>query len=153
LEKAPLGAPFSVLEARWRLADGREMAGLTVGADGRSFPCYSGRDDCGRSAAKPNQPEGVPMILYPTIELMNGRCVSLIGGDLDNPQIWHVDPVRKAREFAAAGAEWMHVTDLDAVAGTGDNAALIEEIIRQAGIPVQIAGGIRTGDHVAAWLD
>lgn len=93
------------------------------------------------------------MILYPTIELQNGHCVSLSRGDLNEPQIWHVDPVKKACEFAAVGAEWMHVTDFDALAKTGSNADLIEEIILHAGLPVQVAGGIRTMDQVEHWVE
>ncbi|MEM6934441.1 MAG: 1-(5-phosphoribosyl)-5-[(5-phosphoribosylamino)methylideneamino] imidazole-4-carboxamide isomerase [Pseudomonadota bacterium] len=93
------------------------------------------------------------MLIYPTIELQNGHCVSLIRGMMDEPSIWHVDPVEKARSFAAAGAEWIHVTDLDAVAGTGSNQELIREIIVKAGVPVQVAGGLRTLDHAQSWAE
>lgn len=92
------------------------------------------------------------MIIYPTIELQNGRCVSLRRGDLDAPQVWHVDPVEKAREFAEAGAEWIHITDFDAIAGDNRNVALIEEIIR-VGPPVQVGGGVRTQEHIDHWID
>ncbi len=88
------------------------------------------------------------MILFPTIELQNGQCVTLNRGNVDEPTIWHVDPVKRAREFAAAGAEWLHVTDLDAVTDVGVNNELVQEIIRQAGIPVQLAGGFRTMEHI-----
>lgn len=93
------------------------------------------------------------MILYPTIELQNGRCVSLPGGRLDEAALWHVDPVEKARAFAKAGAEWMHVTDFDAIAGKGGNEALVLEIIRAAGIPVQLGGGFRTRERIERWID
>ncbi len=93
------------------------------------------------------------MRLYPAIELQNGRCVSLRRGRLDEPHVWHVDPVEKARAFAAAGAEWIHVTDFDAVAGVDDNAELIERIIRAARIPVQVGGGIRSVEAVSQWMD
>jgi phosphoribosylformimino-5-aminoimidazole carboxamide ribotide isomerase len=93
------------------------------------------------------------MIIYPTLELHNGKCVSLTRGRLEEPVIWHVDPVATARSFAAAGAEWMHVTDINALAGDGDNAALLEEIIRAAGIPVQLGGGFRSRDAVERWID
>ena len=63
------------------------------------------------------------MMIYPTMELQNGRCVTLDKGRLDEAVIWHVDPVETARGFAAAGAEWMHVTDMNALAGTGDLTA------------------------------
>ncbi len=93
------------------------------------------------------------MIIYPTIELQNGRCVSLSRGDLDHPQIWHVDPVEKAKEFAAAGAEWIQVTDFDAVAGTGSNEEITCEIIRQSGLSVQVAGGVRTMEMLDGWIE
>lgn len=93
------------------------------------------------------------MRLYPAIELQNGRCVSLHRGRIEEPHVWHVDPVARAREYAAAGAEWLHVTDLDAVAAEADNAELIEEIIRAAGIPVQVGGGIRSVERIDHWMD
>lgn len=93
------------------------------------------------------------MILFPTIELQNQRCVSLKRGRLEESSIWHVDPVQKAREFAEAGAEWMHVTDFNAIEGDQQNEALVERIIRAAGIPVQLAGGFRTVDRVERWID
>ena len=93
------------------------------------------------------------MQLYPTIELQAGKLVSLTRGDLDQPQIWHVDPVEKAKEFVEAGAEWMQVTDFDAVTGTGSNADIVEEILRKAGIPVQVAGGMRSTEQIEHWID
>ena len=93
------------------------------------------------------------MIIYPTIELQGGRCVSLSRGRMEEPVIWHVDPVEKACEFAEAGASWMQVTDFDAIAGTGENSELIGRIIREAGIPVQVAGGIRARGRIEEWLD
>ena len=93
------------------------------------------------------------MIVYPTIELQQGRPVSLIRGQMDTPHLWHVDPVERACAFAEDGAEWLHVTDLDAVSGAGSNAEIIRQIIRRAGTPVQVSGGIRTLEHVEGWLD
>ncbi|MEM6636107.1 MAG: 1-(5-phosphoribosyl)-5-[(5-phosphoribosylamino)methylideneamino] imidazole-4-carboxamide isomerase [Pseudomonadota bacterium] len=92
------------------------------------------------------------MILYPTLELQGGRLVSLNRGRMEEAHLWHLDPVEVARGFAQAGAEWMQVTDFDAIDG-GGNGTLIEEIIRAAGIPLQVGGGIRTRDHAEAWLD
>lgn len=93
------------------------------------------------------------MIIYPTIELQKGRCVSLVRGRLEEPQIWHMDPVDRALEYAQAGAEWLQVTDLDAIAGEGDNEDLICEIIRKAGIPVQVAGGVRSRERLTGWIE
>lgn len=93
------------------------------------------------------------MIIYPDIELQGGRCVTLVRGKMDEPVVFDVDPVEAACRFVEQGAEWLHVVDLDAVSGQGDNAGLIREIIRKAGAPVQVAGGIRTLDRIAQWID
>src|SRR6056297_645546 len=93
------------------------------------------------------------MIIYPTLEIMDGKCVSLTRGRLDAPVLWHVDPVETARGFARAGAEWMHLTDMDGLKGGDANTDLIEEIIRAAGIPVQLGGGFRSRDAVTGWID
>ena len=93
------------------------------------------------------------MIIYPYIALRGGRCVNLRRGRIDEPVEYDADPVETARAFAQAGAEWLHVVDLDAVAGEGSNAELIRDIIRQAGVPVQVAGGIRSAEKVREWFD
>ena len=93
------------------------------------------------------------MLVVPGIELQNGRVVSLHRGRLDEPTIWHVDPVAKAREFADAGATLLHVTDFDAVAGKEPQSDLIEEIIRSAGIRVQVGGGILSKERAAELID
>ncbi|MCP5085320.1 MAG: 1-(5-phosphoribosyl)-5-[(5-phosphoribosylamino)methylideneamino] imidazole-4-carboxamide isomerase, partial [Rhodobacteraceae bacterium] len=93
------------------------------------------------------------MIVYPTIEILNGKCVSLKRGNLDQPEFWHVDPIAKAREFAEAGAEWMQITDFNAIDGDDSNAELMQEIIYTCGISVQLAGGFRTLERVDHWID
>ena len=93
------------------------------------------------------------MIIYPTIELQNGRCVSLFRGRIEEPQIWHVDPIKKAIEFAQCGSEWVHVTDIDGVAETGGNGEILKEMIRRSGASLQIGGGFRSLDTIAEWID
>lgn len=94
------------------------------------------------------------MILYPTLEILNGGCVSLNRGRLEEPVLWHVDPLETARGFAEAGAEWLHLTDINGLLGDGgDNSELIEEIIHSVGIPVQLGGGFRSRDAVLQWID
>lgn len=93
------------------------------------------------------------MIVYPVLQLQNGCCVSLNRGEIDMPTIWHGDPVEKALAFVEQGAEWLHVTDLDAVSGAGNNAEIMRAIIRQAGVPVQVSGGMRNDEAVSAWAD
>ncbi len=93
------------------------------------------------------------MIVYPTMELQGGKVVSLMRGRMDAPSLWHVDPVTTGRDWAAAGAAWMHVTDLDGVTGGAAHGDLLEEIIRSVGIPVQLGGGFRTAEAVERWID
>ena len=93
------------------------------------------------------------MIIYPTLELFNGKCVSLTRGRIEEPVIWHVDPVETAKGFAAAGAEWMHVTDINGLSGESVNNDLLEDIIRTVGIPVQLGGGFRSRESVERWID
>jgi phosphoribosylformimino-5-aminoimidazole carboxamide ribotide isomerase len=93
------------------------------------------------------------MIIYPCIALRGGRCVNLVRGRIDEPVTYDADPLETAKSFARAGAEWLHVVDLDAVAGSGSNGELIRQIIRQANAPVQVSGGIRSAECVREWLD
>lgn len=93
------------------------------------------------------------MMIFPTMELQNGHCVTLDKGRLDEPMRWHVDPIEIAHGFAVAGAEWMHLTDFNAIEGNGDNSDLIEEIIRTVGIPVQLGGGMRSREHIEHWIE
>ena len=93
------------------------------------------------------------MIIYPYIALRGGRCVTLVRGRIDEPVVYDFDPLETAKAFARAGAEWLHVVDLDAVAGTGDNEALIRDIIRHANAPVMVAGGIRSMERVRFWAN
>jgi phosphoribosylformimino-5-aminoimidazole carboxamide ribotide isomerase len=93
------------------------------------------------------------VIIYPDIELRKGRCVNLERGRMDSPIVYDVDPLETARGFAADGATWLHVVDLDAVFNDGDNAAIVEAIIGEAGCSVQVGGAIRTMDKVRRWLE
>ncbi|MBO9479307.1 1-(5-phosphoribosyl)-5-[(5-phosphoribosylamino)methylideneamino] imidazole-4-carboxamide isomerase [Shimia sp. R11_0] len=93
------------------------------------------------------------MMIFPTMELLNGRCVTLNKGNLEDPMLWHVDPVETAKGFAVAGAEWMHLTDFNALQGDNSNEALVEEIIRTVGIPVQLGGGIRSRERAEYWIE
>jgi phosphoribosylformimino-5-aminoimidazole carboxamide ribotide isomerase len=93
------------------------------------------------------------MMIFPTMELQNGRCVTLEKGRLDSAMIWHVDPVETARGWAASGAQWMHLTDFNALDGDDANKELVADIIRTVGIPVQLGGGMRTRESIEYWID
>jgi phosphoribosylformimino-5-aminoimidazole carboxamide ribotide isomerase len=93
------------------------------------------------------------MIVFPVIELQNGHCVTLHKGRVEEPVVWHVDPVKRALDYVDQGAEWLHVTDIDAITQSGSNEALIRDIILHAETPVQVAGGLRTLERVSHWID
>jgi phosphoribosylformimino-5-aminoimidazole carboxamide ribotide isomerase len=93
------------------------------------------------------------MILYPMIELLDGRCVSLFRGRTEEPHIWHVDPIEKAKSFVKSGAEGLQITDFDAMSGDERNTDLIRELIRTVGAPVQVGGGFRSLERIADWID
>ena len=83
--------------------------------------------------------------VYPAIDLRGGRCVRLKQGDFGRSKEYDADPVRRAREWEAGGAEWLHVVDLDgAEAGRPVQLDLIRKLTAAVGIPVQVGGGIRT---------
>ncbi|HEV2036689.1 MAG TPA: 1-(5-phosphoribosyl)-5-[(5-phosphoribosylamino)methylideneamino]imidazole-4-carboxamide isomerase [Candidatus Dormibacteraeota bacterium] len=92
------------------------------------------------------------MLVIPAIDILGGRCVRLVRGDYANPTVYSEDPVEVAATFAKAGATRVHVVDLDAARGGGDNRDLIETIVRQGSLELQVAGGIRTESHVDALL-
>jgi phosphoribosylformimino-5-aminoimidazole carboxamide ribotide isomerase len=92
------------------------------------------------------------VLVIPAIDIFGGRCVRLVQGDYENPTVYSDNPNEIAGEFAEAGAEHLHVVDLDAARGTADNKQVIEAILRRKDLKVQVAGGIRTSDAVDFWL-
>ena len=87
------------------------------------------------------------MILYPAIDIQKGECVRLRRGDFGDATVFNRDPVAQAGEWQEAGAQALHVVDLDgAREGRPVNLAIVEEIARNLSIPVQYGGGIRTAD-------
>lgn len=85
------------------------------------------------------------MILYPAIDLRAGRVVRLEQGDFARQRVYGDDPVETARRFAEAGARWIHVVDLDAAKGDGDNRGVVAAITAAVGpeVGVQTGGGVR----------
>ena len=93
------------------------------------------------------------MVVIPAIDLFGGRCVRLVKGDYGNPTVYSDDPLEVMDEFVQARAEHLHVVDLDAARGTGDNRAMIESIVRRHDLKVQVAGGVRSAEAVDHWID
>lgn len=85
------------------------------------------------------------MIIYPAIDIRGGRCVRLTEGRFDKETVFADNPVDMARQWAAAGAEYLHVVDLDgALAGKPVNLEIVSAIAKAVPVPVQLGGGIRT---------
>lgn len=84
------------------------------------------------------------MIAYPAIDLRGGRAVQWVGGRPESEQVSLPDPLEVARRFVAAGFVAMHVIDLDAALGRGDNRALIHTLLGEVPVPVQVGGGLRS---------
>lgn len=90
-------------------------------------------------------------ILYPAVDLRGGKCVRLYQGNYGAETVYDADPVGVARKWAAAGAEWLHVVDLDA-ARTGEpvNLSVIRKMASSVDIPLQAGGGVRSMDRLEA---
>lgn len=94
------------------------------------------------------------MIIFPAIDIRGGKCVRLTKGDFAQETVFSDEPAAMARKWAAQGAAYLHVVDLDgALAGKSVNLAAIGEIIRAVTIPVQLGGGIRTMENIAMLLE
>ncbi len=96
------------------------------------------------------------MILFPAIDLKDGACVRLLRGEMDAATVFNDSPADQARAFVEAGADWLHIVDLngafDGESVNGDAVRAILDVTRGAGVRVQLGGGIRTAAHVAGWL-
>ena len=94
------------------------------------------------------------MILYPAIDLKDGNCVRLLRGEMEAATVFGTDPAAQARAFQQAGAEWLHLVDLNgAFAGRPVNADAVEAILAAIDIPAQLGGGIRDMATIESWLE
>lgn len=94
------------------------------------------------------------MKIFPAIDILDGKAVRLYQGRLDAVKVYNDDPVDQARVWAAQGAEWLHVVDLDgAVLGKPTNAEVIARIVKAVNVPVQTGGGIRSMETIERVFD
>jgi phosphoribosylformimino-5-aminoimidazole carboxamide ribotide isomerase len=94
------------------------------------------------------------MILYPAIDLKDGKCVRLYQGDMQKATVFSLDPDDQAGRFERAGFQWLHIVDLNgAFKGKPVNAAAVKAILANVKIPVQLGGGIRDMDNIGHWLE
>lgn len=93
------------------------------------------------------------MVIYPAIDIRNGKCVRLTEGRFDRETVFGDCPADMAAAWEAAGASFLHVVDLDgALRGQSVNLDAIAEIVRRVQLPVQLGGGIRTMENIEAAL-
>lgn len=94
------------------------------------------------------------MILFPAVDIKEGRCVRLRRGRADEETVFENDPVKAAQHWQEKGAQWLHLVDLDgAFAGSPVNLPLIKRICAALSIPVQLGGGIRDLETAVAYCD
>lgn len=86
--------------------------------------------------------------LLPAVDVKDGRAVRLVQGELSRESIYG-DPLEVALEFQSAGAEWIHLVDLDAAFGRRDNSQLLAKVVAALDIKVELSGGIRDDDSLA----
>ena len=93
------------------------------------------------------------MIIYPAIDLKDGRCVRLKRGEMETATVFNDDPAAQARAVADAGFEWLHCVDLNgAFEGRSANGEAVKAIRAAVKLPIQLGGGIRDIKGVEAWL-
>src|SRR5215469_6753905 len=94
------------------------------------------------------------MILFPAIDLKDGRCVRLVRGDMAQATVFNDDPAAQARAFVGQGFSYLHVVDLDgAFAGKPVNAEAVERMLMAVQAPIQLGGGVRDMRVVRNWLE
>ncbi|EHN71940.1 phosphoribosylformimino-5-aminoimidazole carboxamide ribotide isomerase, partial [Streptomyces coelicoflavus ZG0656] len=94
------------------------------------------------------------MLIYPAIDLKDGVCVRLMHGKFDQVTQYDEQPAARLSAFAAEGAEWIHIVDLDgAEAGEARQHALIGELAQALEIKIQSGGGVRSANDVAKLLE
>lgn len=93
------------------------------------------------------------MLVIPAIDILGGRCVRLVKGDFRHATVYSDDPLEMALRHASAGAARMHVVDLDAARGAGDNSEVIGAILKRGDMQVQVAGGVRSANAARSLFD
>lgn len=93
-------------------------------------------------------------IIYPAIDIRGGKCVRLLQGDYNQETIYGDSPLAMAQQWAAQGAQWVHLVDLDgAKAGQPINDEVVCEIARTLDVPVQIGGGLRRMEDIDRYIE
>ncbi len=94
------------------------------------------------------------MKIFPAIDLIDGCAVRLFKGDYNQKTVYSNNPVEVARSFVEAGAEYIHIVDLDgAKDGSNANIEVVRNIVRESGLKAEIGGGIRSVQAIEKYLD
>jgi phosphoribosylformimino-5-aminoimidazole carboxamide ribotide isomerase len=97
---------------------------------------------------------GAFVLILPAIDLRGGQCVRLRQGDYAQETVFGADPAALARQWVDQGARWLHIVDLDGARdGSPVNAESIRRIVKEAAVPCQLGGGLRSQDDIAMALD
>ena len=91
--------------------------------------------------------------VIPCVDIQKGRAVRLFEGDPDKETVYFDNPLAAARHWAELGATWLHLVDLDAALGTGNNRAIIKTIATELDVKIEVGGGIRSLESARAWLE
>jgi len=92
------------------------------------------------------------MKIIPAIDLMEGKVVRLYKGDPEKKTIYSENPIDVAKKWEKAGADMIHLVDLDAALGRGSNMDIIKNLVNQVSVPVQVAGGLRDESTISKVL-
>ena len=93
------------------------------------------------------------MIAIPAVDLRDGACVQLVGGSFAQERVRLENPVEVARSWEHYGFNRLHVVDLDAATGQGSNINIVRSLLFDSGIPIQVGGGVRSGELVEELLE
>jgi phosphoribosylformimino-5-aminoimidazole carboxamide ribotide isomerase len=92
------------------------------------------------------------MIVIPAVDILDGKCVRLVRGDPRKSKVYYNNPVEAAQLLEEQGAELLHLIDLDAALGSGQNMETIKNLLRDISVKVQIGGGIRSLEKAGTLL-
>lgn len=104
------------------------------------------------AAASPSAPGSSAPLVIPCVDIQSGRAVRLFEGDPERETVYFESPLDAARHWASLGAGLLHLVDLDAATGRGENRAVIGQIVQELGVPVEVGGGIRDRQSAEALL-
>jgi len=93
------------------------------------------------------------MIIFPAIDIKNGKCVRLVRGDFENMTSYKNSPFDQAKIYFQSGFRNIHIVDLDgALEGTSTNSSTVKEVLKNLNLKIQIGGGIRTIEDIDNWI-